>query len=257
MKKGDKGLDVKKLQTDLTNLGYSLGNSDGDFGVKTEAAVTQFQKDNKLSVDGTVTENVLAMIAKKLKEGGNTIVLGTIGGVTIYKNNKFIWFTAGMMIDCDGSPRAYGPVGTQALDYLANAGYPGNWWGVATTPPQGKGTPYIQKSNDPYPGLYISTTSLQYSQYPVWDTKRYVNSETIAGYVLPPKALKEWGLKLGQKAIITNKQNGKSCEAILFDIGPTTKIGEASMKCADLLGIPSNPKTGGIETKIIEYKILL
>ena len=46
LKKGDKGEEVKKLQT---LLGVT---ADGDFGNKTDEAVKQFQKDNGLVVDG-------------------------------------------------------------------------------------------------------------------------------------------------------------------------------------------------------------
>ena len=40
------------MQTMLVNRGYSLGNVDGIFGAKTDAAVREFQKANGLAVDG-------------------------------------------------------------------------------------------------------------------------------------------------------------------------------------------------------------
>ena len=54
LRKGDKGEDVKKLQTLLAGRGYDLGKwgIDGDFGSATEKAVKAFQKDAGLTADG-------------------------------------------------------------------------------------------------------------------------------------------------------------------------------------------------------------
>lgn len=54
LRKGDKGSEVKKLQQNLISLGYNFGNygADGSYGGTTENTVKQFQKDNKLAVDG-------------------------------------------------------------------------------------------------------------------------------------------------------------------------------------------------------------
>lgn len=54
LKKGSKGAEVKKLQESLISKGYDLGKTgaDGDYGDITEAAVKQYQKDNKLTIDG-------------------------------------------------------------------------------------------------------------------------------------------------------------------------------------------------------------
>ena len=54
LKNGSKGTDVKTLQEALNKAGgYGLA-TDGIFGAKTEAAVRDFQKKNKLGVDGIV-----------------------------------------------------------------------------------------------------------------------------------------------------------------------------------------------------------
>ena len=49
-----RGDDVKQLQKILHDLSYNVGTIDGVFGPVTDAAVKQFQKDNKLSTDGIV-----------------------------------------------------------------------------------------------------------------------------------------------------------------------------------------------------------
>lgn len=56
IRKGCKGEDVKYVQTILYNLGYDLGKYgiDGDFGSATQAAVKEFQRDNRLNPDGVV-----------------------------------------------------------------------------------------------------------------------------------------------------------------------------------------------------------
>ncbi|MFH9859550.1 peptidoglycan-binding protein [Streptomyces sp. NPDC017202] len=54
LRKGDSGPSVIRLQNDLNTHGYSVGQVDGIFGNKTDAAVRQFQSDHGLSVDGIV-----------------------------------------------------------------------------------------------------------------------------------------------------------------------------------------------------------
>ena len=52
LKSGDKGEEVKALQILLNGRGYSCGTADGDFGKKTDKALRDFQRENKLTVDG-------------------------------------------------------------------------------------------------------------------------------------------------------------------------------------------------------------
>lgn len=64
LKKGMKGVEVKRLQQVLTNKGYDTKGIDGIFGSDTEAAVKKFQKTKKLKVDGVVgpaTKKALGM----------------------------------------------------------------------------------------------------------------------------------------------------------------------------------------------------
>ncbi len=51
---GQQGSDVRELQIKLSHWGYNLGVADGDYGKQTERAVIQFQKDQKLRIDGYV-----------------------------------------------------------------------------------------------------------------------------------------------------------------------------------------------------------
>ena len=66
LKLNSQGDAVKKLQEDLTALGYYYATKSGNYGSKTEAAVKEFQKDNGLSADGVAGSKTLEAIAKKL-----------------------------------------------------------------------------------------------------------------------------------------------------------------------------------------------
>ena len=160
-----------------------------------------------------------------------------------------VTFSGGMTINGDGSPRCYGPPGTNPLDYLANAGYHGNWWGIATR----NGAPIIQGPNDPYPGYYVSTTALQHRNFPLKDTQRYINSEKVPFIVVPSPLIRAVrGIVLGCKATVQNKF-GTVVEGIVADIGPAAHLGEVSIYMADKLGVSSNPKSGGSRSKEFEY----
>lgn len=180
-------------------------------------------------------------------------LLTTIEGFNVYKHTASgaIMYKAKFAVDADGSPRAYGP-NDSGLDYTANAGYPGNWWGVVT---DASGNPVKQKSTDPYPGMYVSTTSLYNSAYVTTNPLRYTNSETIPFYVIPSALKSLGGIQTGDVAYVYNTTNGKGCYAILADIGPAGKLGEGSIYLANQLGINSNPRNGGTSAGIIDYII--
>lgn len=172
------------------------------------------------------------------------------GGITVYDvpgRNVFI-FTSGLMIDADGSPKAYHIENTKALDYLANAGKPGNWWALATDNKKTGGNPLIQSANDPAPGYYISMTSLQDGTKKYRDPNRYVNSETVPYIAIPPNFSPDF--KLGDVALVINKKNNKRCYAIFADTGPKDKIGEGSIYLAEQLGIKNSPKNGGTTSDV-------
>lgn len=56
IKKGNKAPreDVRRLQADLSSLGYHSGRADGIFGTRTREAVLAFQADNYITTDGVV-----------------------------------------------------------------------------------------------------------------------------------------------------------------------------------------------------------
>lgn len=166
---------------------------------------------------------------------------------------------AGMMIDADGangqtSLPVYAPKGMASLDYLANAGGPGNWYGVVTDNGKASGRPVIQKSSHPSPGAYVSATSYEYPGFSRGDPSRYVDSNNIIYIVLPGHWRAEAkGVVLGCHAAVVDAKTKKVCYGVVADFGPKAKLGEASIACARFFGISSSPKNGGTDEKRFIY----
>ncbi|RFM26919.1 glycoside hydrolase family 75 protein [Deminuibacter soli] len=159
---------------------------------------------------------------------------------TLQENTAAFFYEAGMAIDADGSPMAYNADSAKGLDKLANAGSPGNWFGVMT---DANGNPIVQGPSDPAPGFYISQTSLQDKTKKSTDPRRYADASSIPFIVLPSR--KSFNAKLGDFCIVYNQKTRQVAGGVYADIGPRTKIGEASIAMAAALGIPSAPRNGG------------
>ena len=155
---------------------------------------------------------------------------------TLQDDDSAFFYESGMMIDADGGYHAYHPDNKSGLDYLGNAGKPGNWWALVTDNEKPSGNPVIQSSSDPAPGFYISTTSLEDSSVDREDPRRYVNAESVNFFVLPSKL--GLGAKLGDLGVIIRPDQSDYDYAVYADVGPASKIGEASIALADALGIP-------------------
>jgi hypothetical protein len=173
-------------------------------------------------------------------------LLARIGTVEVRAHGAYLTWTSGLAVDADGAPRAYHPESRKGLDALANAGKPGNWWGVAC---DARGIPFVQGPNEPAPGFHVSTTALQDSRFPVHSCKRYVDAETIP-YIVLPRGM-PGGARLGDFAVVMNLETGARCGAIWADIGPRGKLGEGSIALAKALGIDSAPRTGGCRAGIL------
>lgn len=162
-------------------------------------------------------------------------------------------FTADGDIDADGAYRAYHPQSQKGLDALANAGHPGNWWGIDT---DRTGRPFIQQPGDPAPGFYVSSTSYQWPGWARGNPRRYVDSETVPFIVVENYIRnRAKGVVLGCKARVTNIENGKSVDCVVGDMGPLVKIGELSIAAANAIGISGNPRTGGVDEPVLKYEL--
>ncbi len=65
LEKGCEGEDVRALQILLNANGCNCGDADGDFGSKTDAAVREYQRKKKLTVDGEVGKNTWTALTSK------------------------------------------------------------------------------------------------------------------------------------------------------------------------------------------------
>jgi hypothetical protein len=179
------------------------------------------------------------------------------------KDGSYTTSPAGMMIDADGANGQTGGVPVYApkgftpapLDFLANAGGPGNWFGVVTDTGENDGTPVKQAANDPAPGAYVSATSYRWPNRLRINPMAYVDAASVPYIVLPSHWRAEAiGVVLGCKAIVEDTKTGKILEAAgVLDFGPRTKLGEASIACAKFFGVPSSPKDGGTSEKRFIY----
>jgi|SRR5215831_5726167 len=168
---------------------------------------------------------------------------------TLDDDDSAFFYESGLMIDADGAYHAYHPDNISGLDYLGNAGRPGNWWALVTDNGEPSGRPLVQTDADPAPGFYISTTTLEDSSRDPKDPRRYVNAEEVNFIVLPGRLA--LGSKLGDFATVIRPATGASAYAVYADVGPANKIGEGSIALANALGIPSSPKTGGTGNGIV------
>ena len=153
-------------------------------------------------------------------------------------DSQAFFFVSGMTIDADGAPNAYGPDDT-GLDDMANAGVSTHWDGIVT---DRQGNPLIQGESDPFPGYYVSCTSLSDQTKKFTDPTRYVDASKIPYVVLPNDLADRAGARLGDFAVVMNLRNGKWSYAIYADIGT---MGEGSIALADNLGIWSDARKGG------------
>jgi hypothetical protein len=176
--------------------------------------------------------------------------IGSVAGRRVCRDtaSDTVVFTAGMAICADGAPDAYHPEG-RGIDLLKHAGRPGRWWALATATGQPDGVPVVQGKKDPRPGYYVSTTALFDRRFRVSDPHRYVNANVIPYVVLPRGHA--FGARLGDYAYVINTANGRGCAALYADVGPKDKIGEGSVALARALGVPADPRSGGVDGGIV------
>jgi hypothetical protein len=169
-----------------------------------------------------------------------------IGGIPVQQLDGALLWNAGLAIDADGAPDAYAPAdsGLAPLDALADAGKPGDWYGVVTDNGRPSGTPIVQGPRDPDPGYDISTTALVDPTLPEDDPRRFVDAESVPYLAVPPELL-HTGAHLADVAMVVRAATGTRSPAVVADVGPRRKLGEGSVALANALGIDSNARHGG------------
>lgn len=174
-------------------------------------------------------------------------------------------YLAGMSVDADGAPNAYAPAGwtdssgRRSLDFLANAGGPGRWFGVATHNGGPDGTPIVQGPGDPFPGAYVSQTALVDPSRPAADPLRYADSSKIP-YVSVPRDVTRArvgvsGVRVGDVAAVL--RGGLVVGAVVADVGPAGEYGEGSIALAGALGLPFDliGKSAGTGAREVRYAV--
>lgn len=200
-------------------------------------------------------------------------VIGSIKGSNIIEeDDESVTFTSGATLDGDGANGQFGGApcyapkdfGGDTLDFIDNAGHPGNWFGVVTDTGGPDGKPIIQGPGDPHPGAFVSATSLELPgddgrPLPRSSPFKYVDSATVPFIVVPPMIIKGVaGVVMGCRAVVTNTRNGKTVEAVVADAGPSNHLGEISVACAKGLGISTggkHPANGGGAESGIKYQL--
>jgi len=85
---------------------------------------------------------------------------------------------------------------------------------------------------------------------------RPIDAESVPFIVVPPLIIQSVaGVILGAADRVTNTETGKTCIAVVADIGPGRKLGELSCEAARRVGLSGNPNNGGTDSKIIRYEI--
>lgn len=170
----------------------------------------------------------------------------TIGGILVTIADGVISWTSGMKIDFDGARNCYAPPGSglPELDSYQNAYKNGKdpsdgYCGIVTV----NGVPIEQLKTDPFPGYWVSTTALQDHSKAISDPARYVDAGKVS-YISVPQILLRSGAKLGDVARVFNTHNGRSCPAIVAEVGPHDSIGEGSPPCAIAIGLAGGRKGG-------------
>lgn len=83
-----------------------------------------------------------------------------------------------------------------------------------------------------------------------------IDAESVPFVVVPPLIVQGvYEIVLGCQAEIRNTRNGRSCLCVVADVGPRAKIGEISCEAARRIGLDGDPRHGGTESPIVEYRI--
>jgi len=183
------------------------------------------------------------------------IELGSIGQTVIrwQANPRVLQFVCKADVDADGGPDAY-TMDNTGLDDLDDLHQGNDWYCPKNS---ATGLPYIQGQDGigPSPCHLVSSTSLQDPQFPVNDTRRYQNAQTVNFIVLPEHFAQNANLpiapKLGARCLVVNLRNGLYAAGIFADEGPPDSIGELSIAYARALCIPDSPRNGGQDDDVL------
>ncbi|SCG83047.1 Spore cortex-lytic enzyme SCLE [Proteiniborus sp. DW1] len=117
-----RGPEVSKLQQTLNNKGFWAGNVDGIFGPRTEKAVIEFQKANKILIDGIAGRQTQSLLYR------TSASRGTNSGSS---NTDLYWLSRIIHAEAGGEPyRGKVAVGNVVLNRVASSDFPNTIKGV-------------------------------------------------------------------------------------------------------------------------------
>lgn len=182
----------------------------------------------------------------------------TVGGVDVFWDGVKLSFTADMDVDADGANGQHGfPVAYRlddlGLDALRNAGFPyGAWHNVLAADPKDTRVPYTDKL-----GYCVSKTALDLLPGSAEHVReRWVDSFSVPYVVLPPEVIRAVGpAVLGCACRVAHQGSGYGTDAVVADVGPRGRIGEASMAAAKACHVNPNPRVGGDNQRRYLYEI--
>jgi hypothetical protein len=155
--------------------------------------------------------------------------LTRVSGVDIFQEgDDSIHYVADLSVDVDGSRESYRLDNKGLDDIHASAGYPhGDWWNVLVRDPHDRSRPFVDED-----GFCVSMTSYQWTQWPAWDRRRYVDAVNVP-YSVPPGIVRKLcrGVLLGCASRITNLVTHRSIDCVTADFSGNS-IGEASQAAA-------------------------
>jgi hypothetical protein len=163
---------------------------------------------------------------------------------------SFEILTHRMNVDVDGSPKAYGPPGSDTLDDLRNAHSMGDpnapivGYVLEDAPPH---RPVVQGPQDPAPGYYVSQTAYEDDSVEnERDPRRYVDATKISYVVLGAEARRQ-GARVGDFVAVYSKRTHRSVFGIVGDSGNPSGD-EGSLHLLQALGYPfHNGKNDAVE----------
>ena len=136
-----------------------------------------------------------------------------------------VLFHAGMYVDADGAPNAYGPH-NRGLDFTANAVRDGRFLSVATHPDGNRSFSGREGSRaSTFPLLHCTTRPAAATS-----PGTYVDARKIPYIVLPPEFMKQFGVALGDLAVVTNQKNGKHRLRYLPTLARTARSVKARLR---------------------------
>lgn len=99
LKFGSRGNGVVRLQQELRNKGYYTGSVDGIFGIGTENAAINFQRDYGLAIDGIAGKQTLSALYNS-----STVSGGTNSSGTSYSQDDLYWLARIIEAEAGGEP---------------------------------------------------------------------------------------------------------------------------------------------------------